>query len=76
MIVAGAMETKHRSYGIKTPKFSTIKRKNFRSQKDFCEELNNSIPTICVNEESQEEIINFLKDMSFKIQGNRNIIWR
>lgn len=67
MIVAGAVEAKHRSYGVKTAKF----RKGI--QEDVCKTLNLKIPVKCINEESEEELIDFLKDMVKKIKGKETL---
>lgn len=63
LIIAGGLELKARRYGVKTAKL----RKG--AQKDTCEYLDTKIPIKCINEESQEELMTFLKDMMFKIKG-------
>ena len=63
LIVAGGLELKARRYGIKTAKL----RKG--AQKETCELLDEKITIKCINEESQEELMSFLKEMHLKIKG-------
>lgn len=65
LIVAGGLEIKHRSYGVKTAKF----RKGI--QEDVCETLKKKINIICINEESEKDLIAFLNEMSLKIKGEK-----
>ncbi len=68
MILIGGLELKHRSYGIKTAKLRDGK------QKEVCEKLAKMITIKCVNEESQDEIISFLKEMHFKVYGEKGLL--
>ena len=65
MIVAAALELKHRSYGVKVAKLRPGK------QKDVCERLSEKIDLRCLNEESQSELMDFLRKTYHKIQGEK-----
>jgi len=63
LIVAGGLELKHRSYGVKTAKL----RKGL--QKNVCETLSEKIDIVCINEESNRVQMDFLKKMYKMIKG-------
>jgi len=65
MIVAGGLELKNRKYGVKTAKYRN------GAQKEVCEKLEELIEIKCINQESQDELMSFLKNMVFKIKGEK-----